>query len=1479
MRKIFLLVSVTMCLVSHSIAQPCSPGNTWLGITNDWFIPANWCNGTVPTSTADVSVPGGTPNQPVINAAGAACHTITIASGGTLTINGTNTLSVSGDWTNNGSFNANNSTVSFTANTAVTQTLAGNTTFYNLSKPNANSTLSFANTITTIANNLSVSGGSMSGGTSTIIFTGNPASLQGNSTKDFYNLEISTGAVLTQTAGTNVNISSSYKNNGTFIQNNNRTITFQTASQTFSGSGASTFGNVTVSGPITVNAGTHDFSVLGTFNLSTASGVFNGGSAKITFAGSTAALGAGPGVCNFSNVTISGTLSNSSNKSFSITGNWLNNGSYTAGNETITLNGGSQIIGGSSSTVFSNLTVAGNADKTLENDVTINNTLTLINRSIDANTNAKSVYVKGTLIRNTSGHIIGNLKKDISAGANINKLFEIGTSTYAPAIFNFSTVATPGSLTVRTENGDDPNIGTSTLDVNKSVNRYWTLTSNGIDAGNYDVMFEFLAADIDAGANANNFKIGKYSGSTWTYPTAINVDATHIKATALTGFSDFAIAEPACIPPSISDQPLASQTKCQNEASTNLAIMATGDGLSYQWYVDNDNTGFDGNPVGSNSSSFTAPTNAEGTSYYYCVVTGTCGTTTSDYSKILIIQLTSWYRDADGDGFGDASNSTQACAAPIGYVVNNADCNDDDNTVYPGATEICDGKDNDCNGTIDEDIKTTFYRDADGDGFGDASNSTQACTAPIGYVINNADCNDDDNTVYPGATEICDGKDNDCNGTIDEDIKTTFYRDADGDGFGDASNSTQACTPPIGYVINNVDCNDDDNTVYPGATEICDGKDNDCNGTIDDDIKTTFYRDGDGDGFGDASNSTQACTAPTGYVSSNTDCNDADPSVYPDAPEICDSKDNDCNGSVDDNTAIVTFYQDADGDGYGNSTGLTLQSCSAPEGYVSNNTDCDDSNPAIHPGAPEICDGKDNNCDGQVDEGFDTDGDGFTVCMGDCNDNDGSIYPGASEICDGKDNDCNGTIDENAKTTFYRDADGDSYGDAANSTQACFQPEGYVSNSLDCNDAKVAVYPGAPELCDGLDNNCNGQVDEEAANTYYRDADGDGYGNAAISIKSCNTPWGYVNNNTDCNDGNKKIHPGATEVCGNVIDENCNGQVDEGCITTVKVCTYSQSCYDGNTISCTPNGVSSSLQIMLNAIHTQAGDSMIFGSKISGRFFTLKKSDIQNGYIYRLLPGIGPPKALKGYSTFTKPETWSNVPLTSGGMIQNELLAQMMTLFFNLQVSPQLSSLPLNTKLSIRKLSLCMIPGNLIQAKFTAKAAVVNCLQTKYGTQEITVSNLYKLANELLGNINSCNLNYSDVNDAIRSVNESFNGCVLINVPPLANNDIQSITGAIPEKNMIQATGMNEVSELKVTTSPNPFRNNIRFTVISPETGKLRILIYDVNGIKVKELEQDVIKKIAATIWFRTEQLRQGQLFYQVLINNKTTTGKIMQVN
>lgn len=130
--------------------------------------------------------------------------------------------------------------------------------------------------------------------------------------------------------------------------------------------------------------------------------------------------------------------------------------------------------------------------------------------------------------------------------------------------------------------------------------------------------------------------------------------------------------------------------------------------------------------------------------------------------------------------------------------------------------------------------------------------------------------------------------------------------------------------------------------------------------------------------------------------------------------------------------------------------------------------------------------------------------------------------------------------------TYYADADGDGYGNPAVTVTACTPPPGYVTDNTDCDDTNSAIHPGAPEICDGLDNNCNGLIDEGVLNTYYADADGDGYGDPASSVQACSPPPGYVSNNTDCDDTNSAIHPGAVEICGNGIDEDCDG-IDPVC--------------------------------------------------------------------------------------------------------------------------------------------------------------------------------------------------------------------------------------------------------------------------------------------------------------------------------------------
>ncbi|MCP3168481.1 MopE-related protein [Myxococcus qinghaiensis] len=606
--------------------------------------------------------------------------------------------------------------------------------------------------------------------------------------------------------------------------------------------------------------------------------------------------------------------------------------------------------------------------------------------------------------------------------------------------------------------------------------------------------------------------------------------------------------------------------------------------------------------------------------------------------------MSAWYSDADGDGYGDAAQSTHACARPAGYVQNASDCNDGSASIRPGATETCDSVDNNCNGSTDEGLATqTWYRDADGDGYGTASATTLKCDQPAGHVSNASDCSDASASIKPGATETCDSVDNNCDGSIDEGVTSTFYRDADGDGYGNAGLPTHACSRPAGYVTDTTDCNDSSASVRPGASEVCDSVDNNCNGTTDEGVTSTFYRDADGDGYGSASQPTHACTQPGGYVANASDCNDSSASIRPGGTEICDGADNNCNGATDEGVQS-TFYRDADGDGYGNA-GLPTQACARPGGYVSDATDCNDSSASIRPGASEVCDGADNNCNGQADEGVmptwyrDADGDGYGnaslttfACAqpggyasnaNDCDDIRSNVSPGRAESCDGLDNNCNGSTDEGVLLTFYRDADGDGYGNATIPTTACTQPSGYVANGDDCSDWLSSWHPGATELCDYADNNCNGEVDEGAlrmlypdgdhdgygssshpgtlgcsikfhttatgdchdgnphispgatevcdaldndcdgatdeglaTQTWYRDADGDGFGTPYITHQSCGQPSGYVGDASDCDDSNGSVSPGHWDVCYDMADNNCDGRVDEGC----RECPYMQVC-------------------------------------------------------------------------------------------------------------------------------------------------------------------------------------------------------------------------------------------------------------------------------------------------------------------------------
>jgi len=428
------------------------------------------------------------------------------------------------------------------------------------------------------------------------------------------------------------------------------------------------------------------------------------------------------------------------------------------------------------------------------------------------------------------------------------------------------------------------------------------------------------------------------------------------------------------------------------------------------------------------------------------------------------------------------------------------DCNDDDDTIRPGAFENWyDGVDSDCDGRND--------CDHDGDGY---EADEGICTPE------EPDCNDLIADVNPGATELCETPaDDDCDGSLNAEDGpdcTTYFLDFDGDTFGsDDSRCTCASSFPFSALVSG-DCDVTDGDVFPGAFDFSyDGVDSDCGGEDDYDI--------DGDGFVP----TVFEGLPTaGVAESGTlpggDCNDEDPAVNPDAEEDCDTPgDDDCNGSENglDALACDPFYVDIDGDGYGDDAEVECWCEAVATHTASEGGDCVDNDSSYNPGVVDTWyDAEDSDCAG--DDDFDADGDGYFSALfteetsatfryidgelvavdaategrlggGDCDDAEATVFPGAAEVCDGLDNDCNDLVDDEVEVllTLFEDFDGDGFGDPDVSELGCGL-EGFVVDSTDCDDGDGSIYPGAEEVCDDLDQDC----DDDLVET-FSDLDGD----------------------------------------------------------------------------------------------------------------------------------------------------------------------------------------------------------------------------------------------------------------------------------------------------------------------------------------------------------------------------------------------------
>ena len=354
-------------------------------------------------------------------------------------------------------------------------------------------------------------------------------------------------------------------------------------------------------------------------------------------------------------------------------------------------------------------------------------------------------------------------------------------------------------------------------------------------------------------------------------------------------------------------------------------VLTASAGTSYLW------------SNGATTSSITVSTSGS----YTVTVTNANGCSATSSATVVTVNAlpTATITAGSATTFCQGGNVVLTASAGTSYLWSNGATTSSITVSVSGSFTVTVTNANGCSATSSATAVTvttptlTYYIDADHDGFGAGTASNYCTSQGAGYSTVNTDCNDANVSISPMAEELCDGIDNDCNASTADGLgTTTYFRDADNDGFGNLNITSVSCQSPSGYVANATDC-DDNNAAYH---------------TIN-----TYFEDADGDTFGNGDVAQNACFLTTGYSVNHEDCDDTNAEVNPNATEVCNLIDDDCDGVINDGLTSIDYHLDADHDGYGSATVAPM--CAALPGYVTNSADCDDNNPNVNPSALEIC--------------------------------------------------------------------------------------------------------------------------------------------------------------------------------------------------------------------------------------------------------------------------------------------------------------------------------------------------------------------------------------------------------------------------------------------------------------------------------------------------------------------------------------------